>query len=48
MSTSGEQFDYHGALVVIETQVGEIVFIHPRGAPAEAPGLPAEQSVRAR
>ena len=37
MSTSGEQFDYHGALVVIETQAGEIVFIHPPGAPAEAP-----------
>jgi ADP-ribose pyrophosphatase YjhB (NUDIX family) len=37
MSTSGEQFDYHGALVVIETKTGEIVFIHPPGAPAEAP-----------
>jgi ADP-ribose pyrophosphatase YjhB (NUDIX family) len=37
MSTSGEQFDYHGSLVVIETQTGEIVFIHPPGAPAEAP-----------
>jgi ADP-ribose pyrophosphatase YjhB (NUDIX family) len=37
MSTTGEQFDYHGALVVIETQAGEIVFIHPPGAPAEAP-----------
>ena len=37
MSTSDEQFDYHGALVVIETQAGEIVFIHPPGSPAEAP-----------
>jgi hypothetical protein len=37
MSTSGEQFDYHGALVVIETRAGEIVFIHPPKAPAEAP-----------
>jgi ADP-ribose pyrophosphatase YjhB (NUDIX family) len=37
MSTSGGQFDYHGALVVIETQAGEIVFIHPPGSPAEAP-----------
>lgn len=37
MSTGGGQFDYHGALVVIETQAGEIVFIHPPGAPAEAP-----------
>jgi hypothetical protein len=31
MSASREQFDYHGALVVIETQTGEIVFIHPPG-----------------
>jgi ADP-ribose pyrophosphatase YjhB (NUDIX family) len=30
-------FDYHGALVVIETEHGEIVFVHPPGAPAEAP-----------
>ena len=37
MSTSSKQFDYHGALVVIETQAGEIVFIHPPGAPAGAP-----------
>ena len=37
MSTSGGRFDYHGVLVVIETQAGEIVFIHPPGAPAEAP-----------
>jgi len=35
MSTS-EPFDYHGALVVIETRAGEIVFIHPPGAPAGA------------
>ena len=43
MSTSGEQFDYHGSLVVIETQTGEIVFIHPPGAPAEAPAsLPSD------
>jgi len=37
VSGSDGQFDYHGALVVIETQAGEIVFIHPPGAPAEAP-----------
>jgi ADP-ribose pyrophosphatase YjhB (NUDIX family) len=37
VGSSGGQFDYHGALVVIETQAGEIVFIHPPGAPAEAP-----------
>ncbi len=37
MSTSSRQFDYHRALVVIETQAGEIVFIHPPGAPARAP-----------
>jgi hypothetical protein len=30
-------FDYHGALVVVETDVGEIVFIHPPGGPPEAP-----------
>jgi ADP-ribose pyrophosphatase YjhB (NUDIX family) len=32
-----EPFDYHGALVVIETETGEIVFIHPPGGTAEAP-----------
>jgi ADP-ribose pyrophosphatase YjhB (NUDIX family) len=37
MGTGGGQFDYHGALVVIETHAGEIVLIHPAGAPAEAP-----------
>lgn len=37
MSAGGGQCDYHGALVVIETHTGEIVFIHPPGAPAEAP-----------
>jgi len=30
-------FDYHGALVVVETGDGEIVFTHPPGAPARAP-----------
>ena len=30
-------FDYHGALVVVETNAGEIVFIHPPGGPAHAP-----------
>jgi ADP-ribose pyrophosphatase YjhB (NUDIX family) len=34
---SAEPFDYHGALIVVETQAGEIVFIHPPGGPAEAP-----------
>ena len=37
MDTAAEGFDYHGALVVVETDNGEIVFIHPPGAPAEAP-----------
>lgn len=32
-----ESFDYHGALVVVENDRGEIVLIHPPGAPAEAP-----------
>lgn len=31
------EFDYHGALVVVETDAGEIVFIHPHGGTAEAP-----------
>jgi ADP-ribose pyrophosphatase YjhB (NUDIX family) len=33
----GPSFDYHGALVVVETDAGEIVFIHPPGGPPEAP-----------
>jgi 8-oxo-dGTP diphosphatase len=40
------EFDYHGALVVVETDAGEIVFIHPRGgspeAPASLPSNPCE------
>ena len=36
--TSGTQsFDYDGALVVVETDADEIVFIHPPGGPPEAP-----------
>jgi ADP-ribose pyrophosphatase YjhB (NUDIX family) len=38
MTAAAEQFDYHGALVVVETDEGEIVFIHPPGGPPEAPG----------
>jgi ADP-ribose pyrophosphatase YjhB (NUDIX family) len=30
-------FDYDGALVVVETDSDEIVFIHPPGGPPEAP-----------
>jgi ADP-ribose pyrophosphatase YjhB (NUDIX family) len=37
MSLGGRPFDYHGALVVIETPADEIVLIHPPGAPADAP-----------
>ena len=37
MVSEAPPFDYHGALVVVETDAGEIVFIHPPGAPAEAP-----------
>jgi hypothetical protein len=41
---SGGQLDHHGALVVIETHAGEIVLIHPPGAPAEAPAsLPSNR-----
>jgi ADP-ribose pyrophosphatase YjhB (NUDIX family) len=36
-------FDYHGALVVIETERDEIIFIHPPGAPLDAPAsLPSD------
>ena len=31
------EFDYHGALVVVETDDNEIVMIHPHGGPADAP-----------
>ena len=42
MSVDGS-FDYHGALVVVETAAGEVVFIHPPGAPRDAPAsLPSE------
>jgi ADP-ribose pyrophosphatase YjhB (NUDIX family) len=30
-------FDYDGALVIVETEADEIVFIHPPGGPPEAP-----------
>lgn len=33
----GAEFDYHGALVVVETEYDEIVLIHPHGGSAEAP-----------
>jgi|SRR5580700_4649546 ADP-ribose pyrophosphatase YjhB (NUDIX family) len=37
MESVGPPFDYHGALVVVETPAGEIVFIHPPGGSLEAP-----------
>jgi len=37
MNGDAPSFDYHGALVVVETDGGEIVFIHPPGGPPEAP-----------
>jgi ADP-ribose pyrophosphatase YjhB (NUDIX family) len=37
MADKHPEFDYHGALVVVETDAGEIVFIHPPGGPPEAP-----------
>ena len=38
-----EEYDYHGALVVVESGVDEIVLIHPLGAPADAPAsLPSD------
>ena len=55
--TPGAPFDYHGALVVVETGADEIVFIHPPGGPPEAPAslpsnpcypgeMPADAAVR--
>ena len=42
-----EPFDYHGALVAIETDGGEIVFIHPRGGTPDAPAsLPSNPCAR--
>jgi ADP-ribose pyrophosphatase YjhB (NUDIX family) len=39
-------FDYHGALVVVETDQSEIVLIHPLGGPAHAPvSLPSDPCV---
>ena len=38
-----DSFDYHGALVVVETEQDEIVFIHPPGGPLDAPvSLPSD------
>jgi ADP-ribose pyrophosphatase YjhB (NUDIX family) len=37
MTAAAQPFDYHGALVVVETSAGEIVFIHPPGGSPEAP-----------
>jgi ADP-ribose pyrophosphatase YjhB (NUDIX family) len=37
MDPTESRFDYHGALVVVETDSGEIVFIHPPGAAPDAP-----------
>ncbi len=42
MTTASGSFDYHGALVVIETDAGEIVFIHPPGGTPEALRVAAE------
>ena len=43
-------FDYHGALVVVETANGEIVLIHPPGgspeAPASLPSNPCDPAER--
>ena len=37
MVPAARPFDYDGALVVVETDADEIVFIHPPGGPSEAP-----------
>jgi ADP-ribose pyrophosphatase YjhB (NUDIX family) len=43
MTSAAVPFDYHGALVVVETDHGELVFVHPPGGPTEAPAsLPSD------
>jgi ADP-ribose pyrophosphatase YjhB (NUDIX family) len=37
MVSAAPLFDYDGALVVVETDADEIVFIHPPGGPPDAP-----------
>lgn len=37
MASVAPLFDYDGALVVVETEADEIVFIHPPGGPLDAP-----------
>ncbi len=36
VTTESSSYDYHGALVVVETDNGEVVFIHPPGAAGDA------------
>lgn len=43
MADQAAHFDYHGALVVVETGAGEIVMIHPAGGTVAAPAsLPSD------
>jgi 8-oxo-dGTP diphosphatase len=43
MSADRPEFDYHGALVVVETSDGALVMIHPPGASPDAPAsLPSD------
>jgi ADP-ribose pyrophosphatase YjhB (NUDIX family) len=43
MGPARESFDYHGALVVVETDAEHIVLIHPLGADPAAPAsLPSD------
>jgi len=37
VATEDRSFDYHGVLVVVETDQSEIILIHPKGGPAYAP-----------
>jgi ADP-ribose pyrophosphatase YjhB (NUDIX family) len=50
MASEAAMFDYHGALVVVETGNGEIVLIHPPGgspeAPASLPSNPCDPAER--
>ena len=43
MDPATSTYDYHGALVVVETGVDHLVFIHPPGADPKAPAsLPSD------
>lgn len=47
MARTDADFDYHGALVVVENGDDEIILIHPLGGPIDAPAsLPSDPCAR--